>query len=470
MVCPLRFAFDPQRSSRPKPHRAFNVGNWTQGLPLRYLILAAEQKAVQYAQTSAIFWRARVLSQSGQLPNEPLISIDNPFASGRRPHPTTHKSVRLCRIGCARVYFRDFEMPLSFRSILLALLKRRWSVLPALLLVVMQATPTIASTVSISSYADFLAATTGQTTTNFNGVTPLPSGAPTCPSSGACYASFSVPTPLVVNGATFYADPGASPSYPGPGNVNVNSANYYGPSDLANQYIVNASGGNSQILTIILANPVTAFGLNYGTLTNSSTATFGVSNNYFSLNTQYETGVLDSTSTYVVSIGVDANGRLTNNASAIVKTLALSEAAANLLQSSYVVFGATPTLRAETAADSSILHLTDAQLQAVLNWMQGGQVGPSPISSLLGGIDTFTVANTLPNFQTQFIGFVSTDPFNSITLTVPDDASWVVSDFMTAQALTSAVPEPSTWAMMILGFAGVGFMAYRRKAKTPAAI
>jgi hypothetical protein len=27
----------------------------------------------------------------------------------------------------------------------------------------------------------------------------------------------------------------------------------------------------------------------------------------------------------------------------------------------------------------------------------------------------------------------------------------------------SAVPEPSTWAMMILGFAGVGFMAYRRR-------
>jgi PEP-CTERM motif len=27
----------------------------------------------------------------------------------------------------------------------------------------------------------------------------------------------------------------------------------------------------------------------------------------------------------------------------------------------------------------------------------------------------------------------------------------------------SAVPEPSTWAMMILGFLGVGFLAYRRK-------
>jgi outer membrane lipase/esterase len=31
--------------------------------------------------------------------------------------------------------------------------------------------------------------------------------------------------------------------------------------------------------------------------------------------------------------------------------------------------------------------------------------------------------------------------------------------------LQAAVPEPSTWAMMILGFAGVGFMAYRRKSK-----
>jgi hypothetical protein len=30
---------------------------------------------------------------------------------------------------------------------------------------------------------------------------------------------------------------------------------------------------------------------------------------------------------------------------------------------------------------------------------------------------------------------------------------------------TQAVPEPSTWAMMILGFASVGFMAYRRKSK-----
>jgi outer membrane lipase/esterase len=29
----------------------------------------------------------------------------------------------------------------------------------------------------------------------------------------------------------------------------------------------------------------------------------------------------------------------------------------------------------------------------------------------------------------------------------------------------AAVPELSTWAMLLIGFAGLGFMAYRRKSK-----
>jgi hypothetical protein len=31
------------------------------------------------------------------------------------------------------------------------------------------------------------------------------------------------------------------------------------------------------------------------------------------------------------------------------------------------------------------------------------------------------------------------------------------------QTAVGGVPEPSTWAVMILGFAGVGFMGYRRR-------
>ncbi|WFU18733.1 PEPxxWA-CTERM sorting domain-containing protein [Bradyrhizobium sp. CB3481] len=32
----------------------------------------------------------------------------------------------------------------------------------------------------------------------------------------------------------------------------------------------------------------------------------------------------------------------------------------------------------------------------------------------------------------------------------------------------AAVPEPSTWAMMLLGFAALGYMGYRRQSKAPA--
>jgi hypothetical protein len=36
-------------------------------------------------------------------------------------------------------------------------------------------------------------------------------------------------------------------------------------------------------------------------------------------------------------------------------------------------------------------------------------------------------------------------------------------EIFSLDTVAPAVPELSTWAMMILGFAGVGFLAYRRK-------
>ena len=33
----------------------------------------------------------------------------------------------------------------------------------------------------------------------------------------------------------------------------------------------------------------------------------------------------------------------------------------------------------------------------------------------------------------------------------------------------TAVPEPSTWAMMFVGFAGLGYAAFRRRRPAPAA-
>jgi len=44
-----------------------------------------------------------------------------------------------------------------------------------------------------------------------------------------------------------------------------------------------------------------------------------------------------------------------------------------------------------------------------------------------------------------------------------DSGATPAKDVLLDAVNIAAVPEPSTWAMMILGFAGVGFMAYRRR-------
>jgi PEP-CTERM motif len=40
-------------------------------------------------------------------------------------------------------------------------------------------------------------------------------------------------------------------------------------------------------------------------------------------------------------------------------------------------------------------------------------------------------------------------------------------DGVSMTGLTGAVPEPGMWAMMGLGFAGLGLVAYRRRRKAP---
>jgi hypothetical protein len=81
-----------------------------------------------------------------------------------------------------------------------------------------------------------------------------------------------------------------------------------------------------------------------------------------------------------------------------------------------------------------------------------------------GGSRSITIPEQLINTDAtlQFVGFTSDTPFLSITIDDPTHGL-VIDNFTFATGLQSAVPEPSTWAMMILGFAGVGFLAYRRR-------
>jgi hypothetical protein len=87
----------------------------------------------------------------------------------------------------------------------------------------------------------------------------------------------------------------------------------------------------------------------------------------------------------------------------------------------------------------------------------------SPLSftanDLLAGSYKLDVIDTLPE-ATQ-----GTIPFTRIHFNIPSQGGYTVDLNVTPARVSvgPAVPEPSTWLMMILGFAGVGFAAYRRK-------
>lgn len=89
-----------------------------------------------------------------------------------------------------------------------------------------------------------------------------------------------------------------------------------------------------------------------------------------------------------------------------------------------------------------------------------------------GGNTNFTLAeNFFPDPTISLSGlFFATipnpPPANSSTDCCSVDI--VASDTITSVTITdisSAVPEPSTWAMMLIGFAGIGFTAFRRSRK-----
>jgi hypothetical protein len=83
------------------------------------------------------------------------------------------------------------------------------------------------------------------------------------------------------------------------------------------------------------------------------------------------------------------------------------------------------------------------------------------------GIEISSVFSPTTNATGGFVGWEGLDP-TGLSETVYDAHTGSITGtlaYIDVGPPTSAVPEPSTWAMMILGFAGIGFMAYRRKAK-----
>jgi choice-of-anchor C domain-containing protein len=122
--------------------------------------------------------------------------------------------------------------------------------------------------------------------------------------------------------------------------------------------------------------------------------------------------------------------------------------------------------------------VTNGATYLVSFWLAGNPDGPPPIKSIgvdvNGGFQTFTFdsnGSSLNNmgwkeYSFTFTAIGTTETLKFVSL---DCGTGGKSPCSYGAALdnvsVSAVPELSTWAMMLIGFAGIGTLAYRRARK-----
>jgi hypothetical protein len=82
--------------------------------------------------------------------------------------------------------------------------------------------------------------------------------------------------------------------------------------------------------------------------------------------------------------------------------------------------------------------------------------------ALLDSSGSAFVGNHVYDGAQLFTGTVDSPTLLLGTFTLTNDSTGAAAQLVVTD-LTAAVPEPSTWAMMILGFFGIGTMTYRRR-------
>jgi hypothetical protein len=129
----------------------------------------------------------------------------------------------------------------------------------------------------------------------------------------------------------------------------------------------------------------------------------------------------------------------------------------NSSNEAYIYFGTpagggsfTDPLPGQLQNTGNYASLLSTDIRVQVNGFNGDSTG--------AGYETWS--QFIANDGLALVGFVSLDVDGGFSAT----QQALVNNF-TVTSLAGAVPEPSTWAMLILGFAGLGFMAYRRKNK-----
>ncbi|MBR0689067.1 hypothetical protein JQ594_24300 [Bradyrhizobium manausense] len=143
--------------------------------------------------------------------------------------------------------------------------------------------------------------------------------------------------------------------------------------------------------------------------------------------------------------GVASVGKYSGTVS--ITVAGLGQALANLYSDAFYTLNAPPTGPADFHFWNLGFSTSGSGLFEAENYLVGSVPAFNPT-----GIYTFEL-NTGASGPTQLYFGVHDDVFSD------NSGAYVV----VITQLASSVPELSTWAMMVLGFAGMGLMAYRRR-------
>jgi hypothetical protein len=114
---------------------------------------------------------------------------------------------------------------------------------------------------------------------------------------------------------------------------------------------------------------------------------------------------------------------------------------------------------------STSFSITSASFFQVGGNLSVNQAG---ITVTNGVVTSLAAQGSADAFTTDGTVFQLTDnvhPGFDFALDSQEEEGSISGKIVVGAPMVAAVPEPSTWAMMILGFCGLGFMAYRRKDK-----
>jgi hypothetical protein len=120
------------------------------------------------------------------------------------------------------------------------------------------------------------------------------------------------------------------------------------------------------------------------------------------------------------------------------------------------------TVVGSSAGGHTITYPTDPSSPFYFRQGQAVQFTPDTNATMYQGItDSWSVTAGKITFDINDNGALGNEFAFSWAMTCANDVIQGQVDLPSNSV--GSVPEPSTWAMMILGFSGMGFMAYRRK-------